>query len=130
MPGVELTGRQVLDNVFGLRNVDSWSMFVVTMAYVFGFRFMQYVLLAVQTGTLPSFMGSASKKPEPVVGASAGTAVENAPAGEYKDIKKVSIVEVMDTTVGAGVGVGDGKGKYAPLAITTVPCATDPEAQL
>jgi len=50
---MEISGEYILDNAFDLRNVDSWSMFVVLMAYVVFFRFCHYFLLAYQTNTLP-----------------------------------------------------------------------------
>ena len=49
---MELTGKQVLDEIFNLRDVPAWSMFGVLLAYVIFFRVCQYFLFALQTKKL------------------------------------------------------------------------------
>ena len=51
MSNVELSGRQILDSYFSLRDVNSWAMFGILMAYVVGFRIVQHFLLAYQTSS-------------------------------------------------------------------------------
>lgn len=48
-----IPGNMILHNVFHLEHIDPWKMFYILMAYVVGFRLVQYLLLAWQTDTLP-----------------------------------------------------------------------------
>lgn len=49
-----ISGVDLLDQVFSLRNVNPWGMFGALMAYVIVFRGAQYFLFAYQTGMLLS----------------------------------------------------------------------------
>lgn len=51
-PRMEISGKDILDEIFNLRDVSGWGMFGVLMAYVFFFRFNQYFLFAIQTGKI------------------------------------------------------------------------------
>jgi len=62
MPVQQMDGKEILDSFFDLRDINSWAMFAILMAYVIFFRINQHVLLTVQTGprilpriSLPSF---------------------------------------------------------------------------
>jgi hypothetical protein len=48
--GVEVSGKDILDNFFDLRNVNTWGMFGALLGYVVFFRCGQYFLMAAQTG--------------------------------------------------------------------------------
>jgi ABC-type multidrug transport system permease subunit len=51
-PPATLTGDEVLAMTFRLKDVNSWGMFGVALAYMFALRFNQYFLFAWQTGSL------------------------------------------------------------------------------
>lgn len=58
VPGVEIPGRTILLQSFGLHDVDPWAMFVVLLAYVVFFRIGHFVLLTIQTdGTSTKIWG-------------------------------------------------------------------------
>jgi len=51
-PKIEMTGKQVLDQIFNLRDIPAWGMLGVLLAYVVFFRVSQYFLFALQTNKL------------------------------------------------------------------------------
>ena len=90
-----ITGEYILDNFFDLKDVDSWAMFAILIAYVFFFRFMQYILMAWQTGNISfSFVGK--KKAAPTAGKLAFSGVANGKDNynidEAIEMKRVGVV--------------------------------------
>ncbi len=71
----------MLSEVFDLRHVNSWGYFGILIAYVLFFRFNQYFLFAMQTGTL-----FAAKNDE-----SDDNIAELKPSGNYAPIKESAI---------------------------------------
>ncbi len=47
-----ISGKDILSLYFDIHNVDSWAMFGILIAYVVFFRFVQYFLMACQTGVI------------------------------------------------------------------------------
>jgi hypothetical protein len=48
-----IQGTEILASVFDLHNIDSWGLWIALLGYVVLFRFTQWFLFALQTGTLP-----------------------------------------------------------------------------
>ena len=48
MPGMTMSGTYFLDNGFDLRDVDSWAMFGVLLAWIAFFRFTHYAAFAFE----------------------------------------------------------------------------------
>lgn len=79
-PQQTISGVDLLDQVFNLRDVNPWGMFGALMAYVIVFRGMQYFLFAYQTGVL--FPASNTTIRVDTHARKVGEATANAPAVE------------------------------------------------
>lgn len=107
-PTQEMEGRDILDMYFDLRNVNSWAMLVILLAYVLFFRICQHFLLSFQTGpkrlpdfSLPSFLDSFRGQPNGDADVSKDQVqkyepapVEDVEVGEGKEKSRVEMVEV------------------------------------
>jgi hypothetical protein len=64
IPGTadSIQGTDILSNVFNLNKIDSWSMWIVLLAYVVFFRLNQWYLFSYQTDTLPKLFGDGANQ--------------------------------------------------------------------
>jgi hypothetical protein len=95
-----IDGPDLLEQVFHKYNVHSWGMFGVLIGYVLFFRFSQYLLFAIQTGTITlPFMGSRQTQTE---AAGQGTKVPSYQAVPTADKKDQSGLEIAPVGPAAG----------------------------
>ena len=80
---MELTGKDLLDGMFNLRDISAWGMFGTLLAYVVFFRGNQYFLFALQTKKIHLPFGFGRKA--------------TAPASSVKGRKKTPELEMKVT---------------------------------
>ena len=105
-PVQEMSGKEILDYFFDLRDINSWGMFGILMAYVIFFRINQHFLLAFQTGprrlprfSLPSFGGAESEESDVSPVSSGDQGYQKTAANEDEGAQKsTEMVAVADNT--------------------------------